>query len=223
MNLLRGLLFDNLGLKLVALLMAVVVYLNVYTDRPATMLVTFPLRITGLGDSLALSGPAPAAVQAELRGTGKQLIRLRLTEPQLEIPLAGVEPGRFERVISAEDLPLGGLEGLSVERVVGPRVVELRVDRRVRRDLPVAVRADGEPGSGWAWKGAWSADPPRVTVSGPQRDVAALDSVALETVTLDGRRDTVRVRAMAARLPEWCAMEPASVTVTLPLVRVPQR
>ena len=34
MNLIRGLLFDNLGLKLVALLLAVVVYLNVYTDRP---------------------------------------------------------------------------------------------------------------------------------------------------------------------------------------------
>ena len=38
MSLLRGLLFDNLGLKLVALLLAVMVYLNVYTDRPATMI-----------------------------------------------------------------------------------------------------------------------------------------------------------------------------------------
>src|SRR6185503_14063461 len=35
MNLIRGLLFDNIGLKLVALLVAVLVYLNVYTDRPA--------------------------------------------------------------------------------------------------------------------------------------------------------------------------------------------
>ena len=37
MGLLRGLLFDNLGLKLVALLLAVIVYLHVYTERPATM------------------------------------------------------------------------------------------------------------------------------------------------------------------------------------------
>ena len=39
MNVLRGWLFDNLGLKFTALLLAVVVYLNVYTDREQTMLV----------------------------------------------------------------------------------------------------------------------------------------------------------------------------------------
>ena len=64
MSLLRGLLLDNLGLKLVALLMAVLVYLNVYTDRPATMMVSFPLQLADLPDSLSLSGPVPAAVQA---------------------------------------------------------------------------------------------------------------------------------------------------------------
>ena len=81
MSLVRGLLFDNLGLKLVALLLAVLTYLNVYTDRPATMIVSFPIHVTDLPDSLSLSGPAPAVLQAELRGTAKQLIRLRVTEP----------------------------------------------------------------------------------------------------------------------------------------------
>ena len=41
MNLLRGVLFDNLGLKLVALLLAVLVYLNVYLDRPADIVIQF--------------------------------------------------------------------------------------------------------------------------------------------------------------------------------------
>ena len=39
MSVLRGWLFDNLGLKFTALLLALLVYLNVYTDRPTTMLV----------------------------------------------------------------------------------------------------------------------------------------------------------------------------------------
>ena len=60
MNILRGWLFDNLGLKLTAVLLAVGVYLNVYTDRPATMLLSFPVEFTDLPDSLALHGPAPA-------------------------------------------------------------------------------------------------------------------------------------------------------------------
>ena len=37
MNVLRAVLFENLGLKLAALLLALLVYLNVYLDRPAQM------------------------------------------------------------------------------------------------------------------------------------------------------------------------------------------
>jgi len=84
---LRELLFENLGLKLAALLLALVVYLNVYTDRPADMIVSFPIELEGLADSLAIAGPVPAVLQAELRGTGKQLLRLRLTEPPVKISL----------------------------------------------------------------------------------------------------------------------------------------
>ena len=48
MSLLRGLLFDNLGLKLVALLLAVLTYLNVYTDRPATAEEKLRIVLTGM-------------------------------------------------------------------------------------------------------------------------------------------------------------------------------
>ena len=53
MNVIRGLLLDNLGVKLVALLLAVVVYLHVYTERPADMIVSFPLEFEDLPDSLS--------------------------------------------------------------------------------------------------------------------------------------------------------------------------
>ena len=118
MNLLRGLLFDNLGLKLAALLLALLVYLNVYLDRPAEMTLSFPVQITGLGDSLALSGPVPSTVQAQVRGTGKQLLRLRVTEPPVKISLDGVGPSRFERAVSVEDLPLAMLSRVLAWKVV---------------------------------------------------------------------------------------------------------
>src|SRR5512134_3926830 len=89
MNLLRSLLFENLGLKFTALLLALLVYLNVYTDRATTMLVSFPLEYQDLPESLVVSGPAPAMVQARLRGTGKQLIFMRVKEPRLNLSLEG--------------------------------------------------------------------------------------------------------------------------------------
>jgi len=215
-SVIRGILFDNLGLKFVALLLAVLIYLNVYTDRPATMVVSFPLQITDLADTLALSGPVPSAIQAELRGTGKELIRLRLREPMVRVSLAEVGPGAFERTIDAGDLPLGEA-GPAVERLIGPLLIELHVERRGRYELPVAARVEGEPAAGFSWSGEALLDPARVVVSGPRSALARLDSVVLATASIDGARDTVSLDLAPGALPEWCEPTPAIVRVRLPV------
>jgi len=216
MNVLRGILFDNLGLKFVALLLAVLIYLNVYTDRPATMVVSFPLQITDLADTLALSGPVPSAIQAELRGTGKELIRLRLREPMVRISLAEVGAGMFERAIDARDLPLGEA-GPAVERLIGPLLVQLHVERRSRFALPVAARVEGVTADGFAWSGETLLDPTTVVVSGPRSALAQIDSVVLATASIDGARDTVTLELAPDALPEWCEATPALVRVRLPV------
>ena len=219
MNVLRDLVFENLGLKLAALLLALVVYLNVYTDRPADMILSFPLQLEGLGDSLAIASPVPAAVQAELRGTGKQLLRLRLTEPPIKVSLVGVQPGRFARTLKVEDLPLPPGETIEVERLVGPTALQLQIERRVVRRLPVAARVEGYPAQGYIWTGAVIVRPGIVEVAGPQRAVGTLDSVRLRSVAITGRRDTVKAQETPEELPEGCSADPPMVRVLVPLKR----
>jgi hypothetical protein len=219
MNLLRGWLFDNLGLKLTALLLAVLVYLNVYTDRTATLMVSFPLEFADLPDSLALSGPAPAVVQAELRGTGKQLIVLRVKEPRLKLPMSGAVEGHFSRALVPSDLPLPPGSGLTVENLVGPRVIEVDIDKRVRRDLPVGVRVEGVPASGYRWNGVAVVQPAVVRVTGPHKALAGLDTLLLQPVRLDGHRDSLRVDVALQSLPDWCVADPGTVRVRLALTR----
>ena len=219
MNLLRGWLLDNLGLKLTALVLAVIVYLNVYTDRSGTMLLSFPLDFADLPDSLSLSGPAPAVVQAELRGTYKQLIGLRVKEPRLRIPMGGAAPGHFTRALVPSDLPLPAGSSVAVENLVGPRVIEVDVDRRARRDVPIAIRVEGTPAAGYAWRGVAVIEPAVVHVSGPHAALVHLDSLRLAPVRVDGRRDTVRVDAAIPTLPDWCVADPPVVRVKLALSR----
>lgn len=223
MSVLRGLLFDNLGLKLVALLIGLLVYLNVYTDRPNRMLLSFPIEIEDLGDSLSLSGPVPAVVQAELRGTGKQLLKLRLTEPPLRISLAGVGTGRFTRALGPEDLPLPPDEGPTVERLLGPRMLEITVERRIRRRVAVAPRIEGAPAQGYAWPGDVLAIPGELEVTGPRSAVAGLDSLRLRPISIAGKRDTVQAEVEPEALPEWCSVEPEGVRIRVPLLRAAAR
>jgi len=219
LNLLKGLLLENLGIKLVALLLAVALYLHVYTERPATMLLAFPLQFSDLADSLSLSGPTPEPVEAELRGTGKQLIRMRLSEPRIKVSLAGVRPGHFERALTAEDLPLLHEDGLAVERMAGPRVVALDIERKLERRLPIAARIECVPRNGWRWEGSYATDPGELVVRGPRHEVARLDSVRLKPIRLDGKADSVKVFAEPDSLPRWCVPDPATVRVSLALVR----
>ncbi|HTO91822.1 MAG TPA: hypothetical protein VMJ70_11885 [Candidatus Sulfotelmatobacter sp.] len=221
MTTLRGLLFDNLGLKLIALLIAVLIYLNAYTERPATLVVSFPIQLDGLADTLSLSGPMPSVVQAELRGTGKQLIRLRLTEPRLRVSLAGVGAGRFERAIAETDLPISNSSGVTVERLIGPRMLQVQIDHRAKKMVPLAGRVDGAPASGDAWDGTVILIPPRVLVTGPAKVLADLDSLEMPTVRIDGRRDTVRALLAPESVPDWCTTDPALVHVLVPVVRKP--
>jgi YbbR domain-containing protein len=221
-NILRGLLLDNLGIKLVALLLAVLVYLNVYTDRPATGVVTFRMQITDLGDSLSLSGAVPSTVQAELRGTGKQIIFMRLAEPAVKISLADVRAGRFTRALTAADLALpSGLELVS-ENSLSPSQVELTVDHRVTRTLPVTARLDGQPPAGIVWNGSWRATPAQVAVTGPAQVIAAMDSVPLVSTSLAGHHDALKLR-LAPLLPDWCVADPPLVELTVPLTTATPR
>jgi hypothetical protein len=219
MNLLRGWLLDNLGLKLTALLLAVIVYLNVYTDRPATMLVSFPLEFEGLPDSLSLSGPAPAVVQAELRGTGKQLIFLRVKEPRLKLEMASATEGHFSRALAPSDLPLPAGAAITVENLVGPRMIEVDIDRRGRRVVPVSLRVEGAPAPGYSWNGEAAITPASVLVTGPRKALAHLDSLAVQSVHIDGHRDSVRADVSLQSLPDWCIADPPTVHVALALQR----
>ena len=215
MSLIRGLLFDNLGLKLVALLLAVVVYLNVYTDRPASMVVSFPIVVTDLPESLTVVDLSPAAVAAELRGTGKQLIRLRVTEPPIKVSLAGVEEGHFERSLGPEDLPLPAGTRIEVDRMVSPRTLSMTIDRRVRRIVAVAARLEGAPVNG-AIVGRAAVRPERAELVGPRGRIASLDSLVLDPVAIGGRRDTVRA-TVGARVPEGAVVSPMTFEVVVPI------
>jgi len=219
MSVFRGWLFDNLGLKFTALLLALLVYLNVYTDRPTTMLVSFPIEYAELDDSLSLVGPVPSVVQAELKGTGKQLIFMRVKEPRMKLSLAGARRGRLDRALASSDLPLPTDGTITVENLVGPRVITLDIDRKTRRNVRVRPRVAGQPAAGYHWAGAVLTDPSTVLVTGPEQVLATLDSLVLAPVHVDGKRDTVSALVGVEHLPDWCSVEPAVVSVQLMLAK----
>jgi len=207
-----GILTRNLGLKLLALLLALVVYGHVVTDQEQEWQLRTPLRIVGLPRTLVIDEPPPEAVEISARGTGKQLLRLRVSAPEMLLDLSRVGPGRVQRILSPADVALPVGTDVAVTEILDPRMVSLTVDTLLTRAMPVSVSSVGALPRGLALLGPPVAIPANVVVTAPSR---LIDRVELSVEPLDlellARIHEVRLRVQAS--PPEASVEPVSVGV----------
>ena len=211
-----GWLFDNLGLKLFALLLAALLYLHVLTDRTVEQTIYFPVVIEQLADSLALASNAPTEVGVRLRGTGKQLIRLRYLKPPMRLSLSGVPAGTFTRAFAPADVPLSGAGDVTVLDVFDPPQTSFQVAKRGHRMVVVEVPLVGSPGRGLV-AGDPIIRPATVRLTGPATWVARQDTLRTEPLSIAGRRDTLEIVQPLAPPPAWAHATPGSVLVAIPI------
>ncbi len=212
-----GWLFDNLGLKLFALLLAALLYFNVLTDRTVEQTLYFPVVVDGLPDSLALASSVPAEVGVRLRGTVKQLWWLGRHAPPLKVSLVGVAPGLFQRALGPTDVPLTGTTDVTVIEVKDPAEVRLEVTKRGSRLVPVVVPITGEPARGLIVAGAPTIRPASVRISGPASWVARQETLRTEPISIAGKRDTLELVQALVAPPVWAHASPGSVLVSIPI------
>jgi YbbR domain-containing protein len=210
----RDLLLHNLGLKLASLLLALLLYAHVVTDQQRESRLTIPLALTGLPDTLALSGRVPTRVIVDVRGKWKDLIRLGLIGRQLTVDLAGVSPGRFQRSISADDvreraIPAELAKAVDVTNVVEPRTV----------DVALLPRLTGSPAAGYAVVGEPEVDPDTAIVAGPLSLVQNLDTLRTLPVDIAGERERIQRQVQLDTGASPIVVQPRRVLVTLRIAR----
>jgi YbbR domain-containing protein len=208
---------DQLGLKLLALLLALVVYAHVYTEREQESTLRVPLRVTGLPPGLVLAEPTPEAVDLTARGKGKQVLKLKMETPEIIVDLSRVRPGRVQRMLSPTDVALPVGTEVTVTEIVAPRMVVFSVDTLVERSVGVEVLVEGEPGPGMALAGPLVAEPSQVTARGPLRSLDGLSTILAGPLRLSdvASGETVEI-PLQADLSQ-VEVEPTSVTVVVTL------
>lgn len=220
----KDLLLHNLGLKLASLLLALLLYAHVVTDQQRESRLTIPLALTGLPDSLAVSGHVPSRVTVDVRGKWKDLIRLGLIGRQLTVDLAGVSPGRFQKSISADDvreraIPAELAKAVDVTDVIEPRTVDVLVEAKRRRSVPVVARLVGTPADGYELVGDPEVEPDSAIVAGPQSVVQNLDTLRTLPVDIAGERERIQRQVQLDTGASPIVVQPRRVLVTLRIAR----
>ena len=217
---LREILFGNLGLKLASLVLALLLYAHVVTEQQRESILQIPLTLTGLPDSLAVSGHPPERVGVKIRGKWKDLIRLGLTSPYLPVDLAHATPGPFRSTITAEDvagkaLPPELSKLVAVTEVEEPRAVDLVIEPKREKRVRVTPRLSGAPAAGYELAGDVTAAPDSVTVRGPRSVVAPLDSLGTLPIDITGEREKIQRQVEIDPGPLRLSVEPRRCLVTV--------
>jgi hypothetical protein len=165
-------------------------------ERISERQVDAPVTFVNVPAEMVITSEVPRTILLRVRGS---LTRLRALEPMqtgVVIDLRGA--GEGERDITVENRNVIVPDGAEVV-AVSPSQVPVRLERLIRRRLPVKPSVTGRPAPGFLAGAAFS-EPASARVAGPRLQLEAMHGVSTEPVVLDGAEGPVEAR-VAVRSP----------------------
>lgn len=174
--------FHNFGLKLIAIGLAVGLWLAVARDPVAEIAVDVPIEFHNIPQNLEISSENIPKAQIRLRGPERVIRRLQPSDVYAEIELGAGKPG--ERTFDLTAQQIHQPRELEVVQVV-PSQFHLAFDVRLIRQVPIQPRIIGTFAPGYQIGGI-SVEPPAITISGPKKHVEAVESAITDPVDVSG-------------------------------------
>jgi YbbR domain-containing protein len=210
--------FRNLGLKLLSVGLATLLWLAVLGQHVVERGVRVPLEFQNVPGALEIVGTPPTTADVRLRGTSRLLSRLQPGEVVAILDLASARPGA--RLFHLRTDQIRVPFGVEVVQVV-PGTVAIDFERSSSRRVPVQPVVDGEPAEGFVVDRI-TVEPDTVEIVGPESRVRQVLSATTEAVSIDGAKASVKdlvtvgVTEASVRL-----REPQSAVVAVEIVPTP--
>ena len=182
----RGYLLDNLGLKVLSLVLAFVLWTIVFRGgQSVDQSFSVPLQFVP-GPSLMLAGQDAHAVKLEVEGTPQALRNLAPADIVARIPLPEGRMGELGVEVKREHLNLPRDVRLIA---LTPPIVSVIVDRIRHKWIEIRPNIVGKPAPGYRMDAAIP-NPRTVEVEGAASEVRGLDAVPTEPVDVGGKKES---------------------------------
>ena len=211
--------FRHLGLKVLAITLATVLWFTVAGEHVVERSLRVPLAVRNLSPALEIVGDLPDTVDVRIRGSAAQLSRLDPGDVVAMLDLTTARTGA--RLFHLRTDEVRAPYGIDVAQVMPPSI-SLSLEKSLRRSVPIVPATDGDPAPGFV-VGRISAEPSTVDVVGPESHVREVAAATTEPVEIDGKNERVRdvvtvgVGDSSVRLVE----QPLSATVVIEILPAP--
>ena len=194
--------FRNLGLKVMAVLLASALWFTVAGENDVERTMRVPLDLQNKPPLMEIVGDPPTTVDVRVLGSSAVLNRMDPGEIVAVLDLSTAREG--SRLFNMRADNVRAPFGVDVLQV-SPSNISLELERSAKRMLKVIPAVEGEPAPGFA-VGPVTTNPSEVEVIGPESHIRDLTSATTEPVMVTGARGalddevTIGVSDSAVRL-----------------------
>ena len=173
----------NFGLKVLSLLLATGLWFLISRDeQPAEVALHAPIVFQHFPSQLEISSESIQEAQIRVRGPERVIRQLQANEVHAEIDLADVKSGERTFDLTSQQVRHPG--DITVVQVV-PSQLHLAFDTRMTRDVEIHPRVTGDFADDEV---KVEADPPRITITGPQHHVEKINAATTDLIDATGTR-----------------------------------
>lgn len=216
--------FNNLTLKIGAVVLALLLWIHVATNKSYEYQVEMNLRVANVPRSLVLVSNPPTKVIVRIKTTGKQLIALLAQHHTVTIDASEYHEGTFDRDLVRSDADAALKENYEDVGIVFPRKLFLRFEKNIDRTLLVESRIKATTAQGFGIVGKPKIAPEMVQVSGPASFIRGLKSIETEGIAFSDMTETSSYKVRLT-VPDssFASLRDSMVTVTFTVERVEER
>jgi YbbR domain-containing protein len=178
---------NGVGIKLLSLALAVVLWLVIAGEKSSEMGLTVPIELQNFPKDLELTGETVTVIELRLRASPGVIHGLGPSQVSARLDLEGVREGERIFHLSAENVRVPF--GVRVVKIT-PSILTLNFERTLQKAVPVKPRLVGQPAAGFELYEVTS-QPAEIRIAGPQSAVLALSGAHTEPVSVEGARSDV--------------------------------
>ena len=210
--------FRHLGLMVVALACATMLWLTVAGEHVVERIIRAPIDFKNIPPQLELVGDPPDTVEVRLRGSSAVLSRLVPGEVVAVVDLQTARPGSRLFHVRADEVRAP--YGAQVAQVL-PATLGLELEPSMKRTVPVVAPVEGDPAPGFV-VGPVTAEPSTVEIVGPASRVKKLANATTEPITVSGTQEKVRDVVAVGIIDSMVRLvKPQDVTVIVEILPAP--
>jgi YbbR domain-containing protein len=173
---------NNLALKLIALVSAVLLWSAVSREPMIEVAYSVPVEFHQVPEDLDITTEVVPQAQIRLRGPSRRVRQLSAGEVHPVIDLDNVQPG--ERTFDLTTAQVHVPYDVEVVQII-PAHIRLTFDKRTSKQVPVKPRVTGSFPTGFGIASITS-DPAAITVVGPERRVNGVETALTDPIDATG-------------------------------------